>query len=45
MKPLGFRAMIKEANSVDKIPKKSVKKWKKKERQLVKKVIKNERSK
>lgn len=39
MRPLSFRAMWKEANSSDKMPKKKIKKWKKKARQIAKKDI------
>lgn len=42
MKPLGFRALYKEANSADRTPKKPARKFKKKERQLAKKNIKKQ---
>lgn len=43
MKPLGHRSLYKEENSLDKTPKKSVKKWKKKDRQAAKKNIKKQK--
>jgi hypothetical protein len=43
MKPLGFRAMLKEQNNADRMPKKSVRKWKKKDRQKAKKQIREEK--
>jgi hypothetical protein len=42
MKPLAWKAVYKEENGLDKMPKKSIKKWKKKDRQAGKKDIKNE---
>lgn len=39
MKPLSHREIWKESNSNDKMPKKSVRKWKKKARQKAKKDI------
>lgn len=44
MKPLSHKEMCKECNSLDKNPKKSIKKWKKKARQLAKKLIRKESS-
>jgi hypothetical protein len=35
----GFKKMLKEADSIDKMPKKSVRKWKRGEKQKVKKQI------
>lgn len=40
MKPLGYRGIAKEVNSLDKMPSKKVKKWKKGERQKVLREIK-----
>jgi hypothetical protein len=42
MKPMSFRSINKEAMCLDKIPKKSIKKYKKKERQTAKREIKRE---
>ena len=39
MKPLGFRSIMKEENSADKMPKKTIRKWKRKARQTDKRVI------
>lgn len=39
MKPMSWKSLWKEANSLDKNPKKSIKKYKKKERQAAKKLI------
>lgn len=41
MKPLGHRGMYKEINSLDKMPSKKVKKWKKGARQKSKKEIRD----
>lgn len=42
MRPLGFPAIYQEANDRDKMPKKTIKKWKKKARQKAKKHIRKE---
>lgn len=39
MRPMAWKSLWKEATDRDKMPKKSVKKWKKKERQKAKKDI------
>lgn len=44
MKPMAWRAMLSEENSADKMPKKTVKKWKKKDRQAAKKQIRKEKN-
>lgn len=36
MKPIGFRKIYKEENSLDKMPKKSIKKWKRGEKHKIK---------
>jgi hypothetical protein len=41
---IGFRKMLKETNSLDKMPSKKVKKWKRGEKQKVKKQIKKEQN-
>jgi hypothetical protein len=42
MRPIGFQKIYKERNSLDKMPKKSIKKWKRGEKHKIKMQIRKE---